>query len=322
VDGYYRRGLFTCQESSCKKVKRQQVLKNHEISASGIPALRTLSLYRRGKTFAEIYPDKQENIREKIRLARARQTGTAQDPRRGKTHSLQSKSKMSQSKLDFIKNTTEAKYRSTITGELVSWREFLSHSRKHALTSDTKKYVSPLTGENVNLREYYRDVAAKRFIEEPHMSRGCYSTGCIKNWHTGLLERYDSSYECCYMQHLNAKGAFWKKNTRELSLEYSHSSTAGKKKLYFPDFLIYRDSLLTQVLEIVEVKPKAIFTRVAVVGHKFSVLKEYCKSIGAEAKLVTEDDLDMNLVKDIQNEAKRNKEKKSAGDASILSDCG
>jgi hypothetical protein len=307
ADGYYRKGAFTCQNKMCKKIKKVQVLSEKGITQKGLIKLASLSKSRKGRTFEELYSaEKAKEIKSKICLARAKQTGTEHDPRLGKKHTDEAKDKMKLSKKQHYRNDSIEKYLSPITGKLVTHRKFQAHSSTLRMNNPEKKYVSPISGENVCLKLYIRDAATKRWIENPEFCRKNYKTGYLKNWKTLKQEHYDSSFELCFMNELNATQAFWIKNTGTIRIEYTHTSLNGKSKLYIPDFIIYTDSSFSTISEIVEVKPKRVFEGVPIVQHKFSELEKYCERIGAKARLVTEVELDFLKYGDIHENQENN----------------
>lgn len=270
-DGYFRRHVFACQSSECLHKKRSLVATSKEVCLGRIKAGQTQRELKKGKTFEELYGfEKSEIMKSKIRDARKAQTGTDHDPRLGKKHSDAAKIKMSESKIKLF-NAEHKNYKSPLSGDYVDFRTFISHS--------------------VSLQQN----AAKLDF---------YVTGSIENWKTKTEEYYDSSFELAYMEKLNSEQKFWHKN-QKIFIHYL--GLDGKRHVYIPDILLFKDSSFKDLECILEVKPKCFIEKFEIVRIKMEALSNFCLKRGIYCKFITEEDLDMDRVKEIQNENKKNK---------------
>lgn len=114
-------------------------------------------------------------------------------------------------------------------------------------------------------------------ITIPQSNRYIYNLG-------GSVVSLRSSYELKYVQLLN-------NNQNVVSIEYEpirikYKDPQGNTKVYIPDFKV----TYTDHIELIEIKPK-FRTTDEVVRSKSSYALEYCKSVGWDYRIITEDDL-------------------------------
>ena len=274
-DGYFRRAVFACQSKECTHKKKSIVAKSAAVREGQARGAITASAMRKGKTFEELYGiEEAEKKLAKIRAARAAQTGTEHDPRLGKKHSISAKKKMS----DHKKNLWQSK---------------------------DKPYISPLSGEKVTYKQLHQHIGVLQWSASKY---NFYITGIIENWHTGFGEKYDSSFERAYMEELNAKKLYWHKNTH---IAIPFIDVDGQEHCYVPDILIYSDAEYKELKCILEIKPEAFIKKFETVQLKLKALLDYCQKENIIGGIITEKQLNMERVKELQNENKKNKQKKN-----------
>lgn len=274
-DGYFRRMIFACQSPECLHKKKSMVGHSEAVREGQAKGAVVAARLKKGKTFEEMYgKEEAEKKLAKIRDARATQTGTEHDPRLGKKHSDCAKKKMSASKIKL-------------------WN------------SEEQTYIGCIMRKPVNYREFQQQLSVAQWSAPQY---GTYVTGTLINWNTGVKERYDSSFELAYMEELNEKKVFWKKNT---STAIPFIDIDQQEHLYIPDIIIYKDAKCTKISRILEIKPECMVHKMKTVQLKLQALKSYCEENNLECGIITEKQLNMNRVKEIQNEHKRNKKKKA-----------
>lgn len=267
-NGYFNNIIFACQSKECVHKKKSMVGHSKAVLEGQKRGAIKAAALRKGKTFQELYGvEEAEKKLEKIRAARAAQTGTEHDPRLCKKHSEAAKIKMRKKKID-LWNNPEKIYTSPLTGEKVEYRMFQQHM-------SIKKWNAP----NYNF----------------------YVTGTVENWYTKTKEKYDSSFERAYMEDLNKKKLFWHKNTF-FGIPYIKNSDK-KEHYYVPDIIIYTDNTFIDYAYLIEIKPE-VFIKANL--DKLNALNVYCKKYGIKSGIITEKHLNMDRVKEIQNENKKN----------------
>lgn len=249
-------------------------------------AAKKQGVMRKGKSIEELYgKEKADEIKEKIRKAREMQSC----PRAGKTHSIEAKNKMSSTRLKLLEENPEM---------------IVEQSKR------VKKWWADLTMEERGvLRENRIDslLSYKRYKAHSVVTK-------IKNWWTGEDVICESSYEYyCFFQ-FNLQKVFWKKNT-SLKIPYIQPMDY-ETHWYLPDFLVYAGDL---IVEVGEVKPYEFAYNpknktsdyYLITKAKLDALKAECEKMGWKYRVVTELDLDLNIIKNnpIINEDKKDYQK-------------
>ena len=132
-------------------------------------------------------------------------------------------------------------------------------------------------------REKMKKAALKSYKEgrvpDPRSGRGV--SGYYKNF------LFRSTYEYAFLKSLEARGIELKDVEYE-SIRIPYLSDKGESKTYVPDFLIFNT--------LVEVKPKKRLSEKSV-KIKIEAARMFCQNNSLEFKVVTEEDLDCQLLK-------------------------